>query len=682
MQSSFRLLKSIYVVVAVLLVLLSIDVAHADTTGNISGVVSDNSGALIPAATVTLRNSATGLLRVATADQGGRYEFLAVPIGAGYSIEGSASGFRNSVQTDIEILVNQSYKADIRLNVGSLDQTVSVSSASVQVDTTSTQVGQVIQSTEMTNMPLNGRSYVDLLALQPGVVPISSGASNNDTAVSGNLSAGVISVNGAREDANAFLVNGADVEESRNNGAGIIPNLDSIQEFRVLTDTFDAEYGRFSGGIINVVTKAGTNSFHGTVFEFLRNDDLDSRNYFNPPGVKGTLKRNQFGGAGGGPVLKNRAFFFSDYQGTRQTAGVTGNQIHVPSQSERGGNFSDVGVTGYNPLTGSVRGGPGSTSMNAVLSQRLGYTVTSGEPYWVPGCNTPQDGQAGHCVFPGQVIPQAAWSPAATGMLKFIPTGSQAASPIYSSVGGQKINDDKLGERGDIATHRFGDWALYYFWDKSSVSDPYGSSNPILSFGADTPTRAQNASVTNTYRIGSTAVNEAEFSFTRFVNGGSTPAGGRAPGTLASLGFVTGGNGIIPDPASFEGVPFVSLNQLGINFGMFQNTFEQTDNTYAVQDSFSKVLGRHTMKFGGQYKWLETNELLTYNQNGGFGFSGGETGNDFADYLIGAPDSYTQASPGALAARSRYEALYAQDSFKVKPNLTVNYGLRWDVSQP
>jgi hypothetical protein len=682
MCRSSRCLGPSHVVVAALMMPLCLGVANAQTAGKISGVVSDDSGALIPGATATLRNHTTGLMRVVTADQGGRYEFLAVPVGEGYSIEFTASNFRTFIQTNIALLVNQAYKVDVMLKVGGANETISVSSSALQVDTTSTQMGQVIQSKEMTNMPLNGRSFVDLLALQPGVVPISSGASNNDTPVSGNLSAGVISVNGAREDANAFLVNGADVEESRNNGAAVIPNLDSIQEFRVLTDTFDAEYGRFSGGIVNVVTKSGTNALHGTVFEFLRNDALDARNYFNAPGVKGTLKRNQFGGAGGGPILKDRIFFFTDYQGTRQSAGVTGNQIHVPSPNERAGNFSDVGVTGYSALSGSVRGGPGRTSMNSVLSTRLGYTVTNGEPYWVPGCNSVQDGQAGRCVFPGQVIPQGVWSPAAKGMLQYIPTGSQAATPLYSSVGVQRVIDDKLGERGDIKTTHLGDWALYYFWDKTSVSDSYGSSNPILGFGADTPTRAQNASLSNTLRFGSTAVNEAEISFTRFVNGGSTPTGGRAPGTLANLGFMTAGNGIIPSPANFEGVPNISLQQLGFNFGMFQNTFAQTDNTYAVQDSVSKVLGRHSIKFGGQYKWFQTNELLTYNQNGSFNFTGGETGNDFADYLLGAPDSYTQASPGALAARSKYMALYAQDSFKLTPNLTMNFGLRWDVSQP
>ena len=239
--------------------------------------------------------------------------------------------------------------------------------------------------------------------------------------------------------ANAFLVNGGDVEEGRNNGASIIPTLDSIQGFRLITNSFDAEYGRFSGAIVNVITKGGSNDFHGTGYEFLRNEKLDSRNFFDlnqsdpvtgqelPGTARGVLKRNQFGGAGGGPILKNRLFFFTDYEGTRQVRGIS-NLVFVPSLANRTGDFTDVDTTGYSGLSGNVRGDdiPGSHSMDEVLSQRLGYPVTSGEPYWVDGCNALADAQAGMCVFPGQVIPQAAWSPVAVKTLKFIPTPTAA----------------------------------------------------------------------------------------------------------------------------------------------------------------------------------------------------------------------------------------------------------------
>lgn len=244
----------------------------ADVTGTILGTVVDQTGAVVPAATVTLRNSNTGLMRTTTTATDGSYEFLAVPIGEDYVVEVDAKGFRKTAQTGLKLLVNQRYHANFSLVLGATTQTVEVSAQAAQVETTSTQLGDVIEDKKMTSLPLNGRSYIDLLGLQAGVVPISSdqatmNGSTTDRMVSGILSAGNVSVNGQREASNAFLVNGGDVQEGRNNGAAVIPTLDSIAEFRLLTNSFDAEYGRFSGAIVNAITKSGTNAFHGSGFE-------------------------------------------------------------------------------------------------------------------------------------------------------------------------------------------------------------------------------------------------------------------------------------------------------------------------------------------------------------------------------------------------------------------------------
>src|SRR5438094_4340382 len=287
--------------------------ASADVAGTVRGTVTEATGAVVPNATVTLSNAQTGWVRSVHTNADGQYQFLAAPVGSDYRIEVEVPGFQRAVRTGFTLLVNQDYRADVELNVGSVQENVSVSAQMVQVESRSTQLGDVIGSQDMTSLPLNGRSYVDLLGLQPGVVPIMSYAANNDVSVSGNLFAGILSVNGAREDANQYLVNGADVEESENNGTTLIPTLDSIEEFRVLTNSYDAEYGRFAGGIVNVLTKSGTNLFRGTVYEFLRNEVLDAHNYFDPAGTpKGAFKRNQFGFAVGGPIIKDRAFFFSD----------------------------------------------------------------------------------------------------------------------------------------------------------------------------------------------------------------------------------------------------------------------------------------------------------------------------------------------------------------------------------
>ena len=427
-------------------VLLSSSVLHAEVTAGIQGTVTDPSGAIVPNATVTLKNPDTGLDRHIQTDTSGTYQFLSVPVGDKYVLEVEAQGFRKSVQTGIKLLVNQNYRADFVLVVGAVSQTVDVSTTTTQVDTSSTQLGDVIESKKMTGIPLNGRSYVDLMGLQAGVIPVSSGASDHDRFVSGNQNTGQVSVNGQRETSNSFMVNGGDVEESVQNGASIVPTLDSIEEFRLLTNSFNAEYGRFSGAIVNVVTKSGTNEIHGSVYEFLRNEKLDSRNYFDQE--RGVFKRNQFGGTIGAPVVKNKVFFFGDYQGTREIRGLSSGLISVPSLLERTGDFSDLSTTQYadfsqtiddpnNPGTNitipnTVRGDNSPTNFAATLTNRLGYTVTPGEQYCFSATdrnpdNNYQPGAARSCVFPGAagpVIPQAAWSPVAVKTMQFIPNSN------------------------------------------------------------------------------------------------------------------------------------------------------------------------------------------------------------------------------------------------------------------
>ena len=668
---------------------------HADVTGAILGTVSDPSGAAVPGAKITLHNPNTGLERSTTTDTTGSYEFLAVPVGEGYVVEAEAQGFQKSSQSNLKLLVNQRFRADFQLVVGAVTQTVNVFAEAAQVETTSTQLGDVIEDRKMNTLPLNGRSYIDLLGLQAGVVPISSGLIGGDRPVSGTGNAGNVSVNGQREASNAFLVNGGTVEEGRNNGASIVPTLDSLQEFRLITNSFDAEYGRFSGAVVNAITKGGTNDFHGTAFEFLRNEKLDSRNFFdlnqNDPDTgeelsgtaRGVFKRNQFGGAGGGPILKNRLFFFSDYQGTREVRGLSSGNVTVPSLTDRTGDVSDMG------LSGDVRGDsvPGNHTMDEVLSQRLGYTVTSGEPYWVDGCETLADAQAGMCVFPGQVIPQSAWSPVSLATLKFIPTpvGTLGGTPFFStSAEKQTLRDDKWAQRIDLNTQLTGNWSFYYHFDDAWLLTPYpggGWPSNVPGFPAVTPSRAQQFNVGNTRNFGATAVNEARFNYTRAAVTVNEPTGGL--GKVSDFGYVDGGLGIVSSDPNFEGVAPIGLyGSTGLGFGVPDGTTGQFNNTFQVVENYSKIKGRHTMKFGAEGRYLQINERNTYAQNGYFEFYGSETGSDFADYLIGAPDLFIQSSRQFLDSRTKYVGIYGQDTFKVTPSLTVNYGLRWEFSQP
>jgi hypothetical protein len=659
----------------------------ADITGTISGTVTDSSGAPVPGAAVVLTNAETGFKSQTTTATDGHYEFLAVPIGANFGVEVTKAGFRTASRSGITLYVNQNFHSDFQLELGQVVEHVTVKADIVQVETTSAQVGDVIESNEMTALPLNGRSYIDLLGLQPGVVPIDTDALS-DRPAPGGLAGGLFSVNGMNEGSNSYLVNGGDVQEPRDGGTTTIPVLDSIAEFRILTSGFEAEFGRYAGGIVNVVTKSGTNSFHGSAFEFLRNDVLDSRNFFDTS--RGSFKRNQFGGTVGGPIIKNRIFFFGAYQGTREVVGVSTGLISVPSSSMLEGNFSDYATTGYPPLAGVVQGdsNPADGTMPTVLSQRLGYTVNPGEPYWAPGCNSLSQAQAGVCVFPGMVIPKAAWSPAAAGTIQFIPPPTQILGgvPYFStSAYNSRTNDDKFSARIDQNAHRWGQWSYYYADDNSKLLNPYGASANVPGFPTSTPIRSKQINVAQTLALGPTAINEARLNVTRYlINAGQPPTGLPTEGPVSKFGFVSGGDfGIIPTNAAMSGVPAISFTIISATLGTAPfSVAGQYNTTYHGQDNFSKVIGRHTFKVGVDGRFLQQNERSLDENNGVFTFLGNETGNDFADYLIGAPNTYSQSNYMLLDMRNKYAGLYGQDRYKLKPNVTISYGLRWEVAQP
>jgi hypothetical protein len=669
----------------VLILLLSAISVRADVTGAIAGVVRDRSQGAVAGVRITVTNTQTNLKQETISAADGAYRFLALPAGS-YRITANASGFRPFNATDITIQVNDQYQLDITLDVGAVSEEVSVSANAVRVDTENTQLGDVIDSKKMLALPLNGRSYIDLLGLQAGVAPASAETIQQDRPVSGGLNPGNISVNGQRETANAFLVNGGDVSEGRNLGAGMVPNLDSIEEFRLITNSFDAEYGKFSGAIVNAITKSGTNGFHGDVFEFLRNDKLDATNYFAPS--KSELRRNQFGYAAGGPIWKNKLFWFSDYQGTREVQGAETGLVTVPTVDQIAGNF-DPAVLAPNGSDGTC-----GTSTNCVtgpywaqvLSQRLGYAVTQNEPYSFAGCTTPAQ-----CVFPNGVIPQSAWASPVAAYLPFIPTPTLPGDTANYSNNSQRniANDDKFGERVDFNNQKTGNWSWYYHLDKSTLDSAIPSSgafSQVPGFPTTTPQRAQQFVMSNTKTLGATAVNEARLSFFRNVLNQNNPAAGFAD--LTQAGFITGAGtlGIVPLAGYKTYLPQITLGQIGLNIGApTLNTF-QPNTTYMVSDVFSKSIGRHTWKFGGEFRYLQVNERNFASPDGQFNFDGTVTGNDTADFLLGATSTtsapYTQAALQLLDSRTRYGGAFAQDSWKVKSNLTLNLGLRWEVSMP
>ena len=673
----------------------------AGVGGSISGTVKDSSGAVIPRAEVTVINLDNGVRQTTKSDDKGFYTFPVLLVGH-FDVEVSCSGFKPYRRTSVVVDANSLVVVDAVLQVGQRSDAVIVSDSAVHVETYSSQMGEVINGDRMTNVPLNDRSYTDLLSMQAGVTPSTSITSNTVQDVgasalspSGDLNPGTVSIHGQREFANAFIVNGSDSEEDVNMGTAIIPNLDSIAEFRILTSNFDAEYGEFSGGQVNVVTKSGGNAFHGDLFEFLRNTDLDARNYFSP--TRGTFLQNQFGGTFGGPIRRNRIFFFADYQGTRQRQGVDTGLIPVPSTGDRSGDLSDLAasfstshiVNGQPVTVPTTVNGP---SWATTLSNNFKYTVAAAEPYYftqgemkpdLSGTYSAPCTSSSQCVFPNAAIPQTAWSGPAQHLLQYIPAPNTSGDEFATSASNQALRDDKGALRLD-ANANGGLISGYYFLDGYSLNNPY----PVAQGGASVPGfnalyqgRAQLLSLGDTKTLNVTTVNELHFSFMRAYNDLGKPQGGLGV-SLASQGFVTpsGTPTIVVLAPQNEGVENVVFNNFSI--GTNTNELKQANNTVQWLDNFSKVIGPHTFKFGGEFHYDQVNVNPIAQFNGNFLFTGSETGLDFADFLLGIPSQYNQSQLNPFYGRNKYAGAFAQDSWHARSNLTLNYGLRWDRIEP
>ena len=683
--------RSVVLLLSFMLSPYSAFVVSADTGGSISGTVTDQTGAVVPDTTVTALNLDTTVQQTTKSNVNGFYTFANLPVGR-YEIEIVREGFKPYKRTGLVIDVNAALREDISLTMGEQSEEVVVSDTAVHVETESSQMGEVITGTQITSVALNGRSFTDLLALQPGIVPMSTqqpdsivmAGASVAIAPSGGLNPGNQSISGQREDANGFVVNGGDVKELMNGGTSIVPDLDSIAEFRVLTNNFDAEYGNYSGGIVNVVTKSGTNGLHGSAFEFLRNTALDAKNYFSSDRAK--FNQNQFGGTVGGPIAKNRIFFFGDYQGTRTREGIDTGLISVPSVADRTGDLFDQGGSFTKIETITVNGKEvqvtapttvSGTNLAGLLSNKLGYSVSANEPYYFLGCTQST------CVFPGAIIPQAAWSEPTKHLLQYIPPVNFGTSSFSTASQEQKLRDDKMSFRFDNNSGRWGQLSGYYFYDNFKLDNPYptgqgGASVP--GFNALNLGTAQLVNLGQTKTFGTSMVNEVHLSFMRSNNTVGQPVGGVGI-TLASQGFVTGPGtpGIVPLAPSIEGIENVVFNSFVM--GTPITNLAQVNNTYSVMDNFSRVLGNHTIKTGLEVSYEQINVNPDPTFNGSFQFVGSETGSDFADFLIGVASNYNQADSMSFYGRHKYAAGFAQDTWRIKPSLTLNYGLRWELMQ-
>jgi hypothetical protein len=686
-------------------------VSYAAITGSISGTVTDASSAVIPGVTVTVLNVDTGVKQAVVSDGRGFFSFPALDVGT-YTVSISQPGFATYQEAGIKIDANSAVRADVQLKVGGTSEVVDVTANAVQIETQNSQLGEVIEDTKITAMPLNGRSFTDLLSLQPGVSPYSAKSETGfgpSSSVSGSLNAGNMSVNGGREASNGYMVNGGDVNDGVENGTAIVPNLDSIAEFRIITDNFSAEYGNFSGGQVNVVTKNGTDKFHGSAFEFLRNTNFNASDYFSQ--TQPAYKQNIYGGTFGGPIKRGKVFFFGDYQGTNATIAQTEN-IQTASADDLTGNVSDGEPLIVGPqdaedaTTPYLVGGAGWASvLTTRLSTATGQTVTAGEPYdYLAGTINPAtvDPNTGigvpygsnctnttECVFPGAIIPQAAWDPVAKNLFTYIPKQTPGATiggmPAFiDSAQAQTLTDKKESGRVDVNT-RFGTFFAYYFLDNDTFTDPYaGGQNTDGQFPGTTTGRAQLYNLGLTTSFKNNSVNTFRFTYMRSAWHSILPAYPKGP-SLSSLGFTTpwGPNGgISPIDPQYEGVPETYIE--GVGMGTPDAIDGHYDNTFQWLDNYMKVVGTHTLQVGVNYHLDQINERNNDENNGDFSFQdANETGYGVADFLLGAAaQGFEQASDQYVDGRSYYFGAFVEDAWRARPSLTLNYGVRYEISTP
>ncbi|HZR30553.1 MAG TPA: TonB-dependent receptor [Terriglobales bacterium] len=678
-SATFRALRC--VVIISLLAWFSIAALAQGTGGRILGRVADPTGAVLSGVNVKLINEQTGTSQTAQTGQSGDYQFPQVAVG-NYRMEFDQSGFKKAVKKSIVLEINQVLTMNMIMQVGGAQETVEVTSEAPLVDTTSTQLGAVVNDRSVSQLPLNSRDTYQFLQLQPGVQ-----STVGSDLFYGSDRAGVVSVNGGRGRSNNFSVNGGDANDQFVNLPAIQPSPDSIQEFRVITNTFDAEYGRNSGAIVNVVTKSGTNRLHGSAYEFFRNKVLNARGFFDTQ--KPDFKQNQFGGTLGGPIKKDQTFFFGSYEGRRLVKGIPSDSVTVPTAAERAGDFSG------SPFSGAIT----DQHVADVFNLRPGCTAAAAAPI-VPGANYAD-------IFANSVIPLPCMDPTAVDLMnQFVPLAN-TPDGFFQAAPDQRDRTDQFTMRVD---HRLNDKqnlnAYYYFTDTHLLS-PFarfqaGGAN-LPGFGAITNERYQQWNLTHNWTLSNSTVNEFRFTYFRqaqgdFLHPQRTASVHNSCATVpASQCFSDPTNpklGITPNlGTNHEGVPFISISG-GFGIGNnFEGEIPQIGNTFQWTDNVTKVKGSHTMKFGGDLRRMRFDQTLFFDVNGQYNYFGGgvndpiatdAAGNQnlFPNYLLGLPDFYLQGSAQTENVRSTIVALFAQDSWKVKPNITLNYGLRWELQTP
>ena len=629
---------------------------QAVSVGSVSGVVTDQSGSAVPGVAVHMTETERGTVHTTTTSPEGRYNFPNLPVGP-YRLEAQAKGFKDYVQTGIVLQVAENITQNIRLDVGAVTETVEVSGGASMVETKDSAIAQVMEQQKIVDLPLNGRNLTQLLTLTGGGTSAPAGDLTGSKNIQGSNGSGTFSVAGGQANGVSYLLDGGDNNDSFSNVNLPIPFPDAVQEFSVQTNAMQAQFGLHPGGAVNIVTKSGTNAFHGDLFEFLRNYELNARpkGLVEPNGsvvqpARDSLKRSQFGGTAGGRIIKDKLFFFGGYQQTVQRSNPAQTTAHVPTALTIKGDFS-------------VEDAPTS----AGGCQKSAITLkdpTTGNP------------------FPGNIVPVNRFDPAAVKLLSFIPVSTD---PCGAYVYGQPANNPDWQVIGRIdytinAQHSL--YARYYIYNYTAQAVFDGKN--ALTTGPNPGNKDESNTVTlgESYVLSPTAVNSFHATYNRRADNRGSATNLFGP---QSLGIKNTAGGPFADNMPDNYIQVSVGNYFNIACGTCAPGYFDVNN-YQVSDDFTKIHGKHQFGFGVDARKEQFNQTNNQQSNGQWTFSGGSTsgysGDNLADLLLGHMSGWNQGNALSDYMRQTVFAAYAQDTWRATQHLTFNIGARWEPSLP
>jgi hypothetical protein len=647
----------------VLGVILAVSFSYAHSqivTARIKGTVTDPTGAVVPKAPVTVTNTQTGVVSTTTSNSSGDYIFATLPIGT-YNISVTAPGFKSFSATGITLNIDQEFVEPIKLTLGSSADTVSVEADAVQVNTTDMQLNNIVDSHQITELPLIGRAFTNLEQILPGVQASSDRF-------------GSFSVNGSQTQQSAYVINGADSNDLPLNTIAIQPNIDALAQFNLVTGPLNAEYDRNGGAIVNTAIKQGTNHFHGDVFEFYRDTFLNTRNYFQKLTPTSTYHQNFFGGTIGGPVLKDRLFFFGAYQGIRQVVPESGGNVNTFTSAEFAGNFSNA----LTPL--AANGNAPAISTNVIPG-----TVN------IPGCSAGVDTFQTCLTRLNGILPQSAINPIASTLIKaYVPNANSGANTYAFNPTVQTKTDQAIGRMDYNLTSKDQLYAVYIYQKSAAPETLPFTGATVPGFGDVSTSWINQASLGYTRQLSNTMVNDLEAHYTRFNYQAVEPQKAVLP---SSVGF-----DITPQNTASAGLPFISFtgngisgyNQPNLSLGFSTNGPQpRIDSVFQLNDYVSKSYGHHNLKFGYDGRKYTVNNPFAAQNNGSFSFDANPgDGNAFTsgdvalDFLLGIPFTYGQGSGAPINAYAFLNYIFAQDTWKATSSLTLSYGLGYQIDTP